>query len=564
MVQRSRNWVAAAAILAASITLLWPHTGEAQSGLRRNEQQRNDAHSRAAVALASRTPDADAALSAYLRRLPRWPSPIPGTEPLYLMGDVPLTRAEIREQLFALGRLANSNPCTRAIDNRDKPTLLFDQCLARFPFVERDGDKFYVFQLTRNEVQALSRSQPALIDRGQEFAQRARNKNYKTVLDPETQLQAVIARDQQTQQDTGQAPRFFIYARCNGNDDCAETVRLVQIIGRRASAARSMTGRSAGALRTTARSLRNSRLVVHARGGSPQFWSADFRRLRYAVIRSTFPSKARYDATVNAMRSAGAAWQRVCPKCSVIFEHDRSLDGIRLFREFLRRARLDIRKQPGGLRFVVMYRRTGSAIATAFFPDAPSERRIINVLPGFFMLSRSAQNGVMRHELGHVLGYRHEQIRLFVDGSTKIGECEREAFIRPGVDWIAQTKYDRFSVMHYDCATGGLPRLQITRFDRLGHRKIYSLASPASITPNDPETLQNPATPRTNPAQTDPGAAPGQAQASPVHAMQACHQACRKAQGNSFDCLDQCTCEAQCSLRGKPESCKNACLRTGG
>ena len=54
----------------------------------------------------------------------------------------------------------------------------------------------------------------------------------------------------------------------------------------------------------------------------------------------------------------------------------------------------------------------GRFIAAAFFPDQPKERRVIVIDPSFFKPGLGFNKvGVLRHELGHVLGFRHEHIR---------------------------------------------------------------------------------------------------------------------------------------------------------
>ena len=53
----------------------------------------------------------------------------------------------------------------------------------------------------------------------------------------------------------------------------------------------------------------------------------------------------------------------------------------------------------------------GQFIAAAFFPTYPPLRRRVLIDPSYFADDLSFDRvGVLRHELGHVLGFRHEHI----------------------------------------------------------------------------------------------------------------------------------------------------------
>ncbi len=70
--------------------------------------------------------------------------------------------------------------------------------------------------------------------------------------------------------------------------------------------------------------------------------------------------------------------------------------------------------------------------------------------------------GVVRHELGHVLGLRHEHTRL------RSNPCFEDS------DWRAVTPYDRRSVMHYpQCAGVKSGDLLLTDLDRQGIATLY-------------------------------------------------------------------------------------------
>jgi len=71
---------------------------------------------------------------------------------------------------------------------------------------------------------------------------------------------------------------------------------------------------------------------------------------------------------------------------------------------------------------------------------------------------------VLRHELGHVIGFRHEHIR---SGAPPV--CPHE----DTTGTINLTDYDPRSVMHYFCGGVGSRTLEITDIDRTGSQQVY-------------------------------------------------------------------------------------------
>lgn len=197
--------------------------------------------------------------------------------------------------------------------------------------------------------------------------------------------------------------------------------------------------------------------LIIAVGASGQFrvWRPG-AVLKYCVLRKTFPNgpagTQQYQAVVDQMAQATQDWQETC---NIKFEHvsakDNSTPG---------------NSPPTGVLFTV--RKVNAAngpIASAFFPGDAAARRHVLLFPSYFAGGGGFDTvGVLRHELGHVLGYRHEHIR-----SQAPAACRREALAGA----IPVTAYDPRSVMHYFCGGAGTSHLRISPLDRIGAQSIY-------------------------------------------------------------------------------------------
>ncbi len=137
-----------------------------------------------------------------------------------------------------------------------------------------------------------------------------------------------------------------------------------------------------------------SALVAAAEAGKVVRWAPDVQ-LTFCVLRQTFPSQERYETVVANMTGAAQDWMDTC---GVTFRYVPELDGSESTR-------------PEGVVFPVRGIDAGGAfIASAFFPTDAAPRRRVLIDPSYFTTSFD-RTGVLRHELGHTLGFRHEHIR---------------------------------------------------------------------------------------------------------------------------------------------------------
>lgn len=122
----------------------------------------------------------------------------------------------------------------------------------------------------------------------------------------------------------------------------------------------------------------------------------------------------------------------------------------------------------------------------AFRPNAPRSERVlyinisgIDANPAKYYANTE---GVLRHELGHVLGFVHEHLRL-----NQTGSCRHDD------SWEVLTDVDGSSVMFYPwCSgdTGHTSDLRLTRLDFEGVRKVYGARQRIGVRTDDKHWLR--------------------------------------------------------------------------
>jgi hypothetical protein len=198
-------------------------------------------------------------------------------------------------------------------------------------------------------------------------------------------------------------------------------------------------------------------LTVMNKQGKDIIWKDDQKKaLKYCVSNAPAESGGfgnRFNTVVSAMADATRAWQEVA---DIAFIHVTQEDS-------------NCTASNANVVFDVRPVNFNMYLARAFFPDDTREHRNVLIDNSSFELpvgGKLSLTGILRHELGHTIGARHEHTR------PQSGTCFEDE------DWRGVTDYDALSVMHYpQCNGKGDWSLTLTNFDKNGIACLYKPAT---------------------------------------------------------------------------------------
>ncbi|GAA4812521.1 hypothetical protein GCM10025786_16700 [Nocardioides caeni] len=192
------------------------------------------------------------------------------------------------------------------------------------------------------------------------------------------------------------------------------------------------------------RDTHDADLVVNTVGGVDDKWSsATAANLTYCVS-TRFGSR---HAVVAAAMSAGAGlWEAASSR--VNFVHVTSQDG-------------SCNVRNNSVVFSVEPVSTSQYIARAFFPSTSKRQRNVLIDDSIWSSGNWEPGDILGHELGHVLGFRHEHTR------PEAGACFEDN------NWRPLTPYDAASIMHYPQCNGSSSDLEFQASDAAGLRALY-------------------------------------------------------------------------------------------
>lgn len=193
------------------------------------------------------------------------------------------------------------------------------------------------------------------------------------------------------------------------------------------------------------KNIQSDALIVNQVNGADKIWDSSQKlNLTYCISKAF---NGNYAKVQQAMADATGAWMAVT---NVKYVYMSDQDGSCTASNS--NVLFDVRPVSGQ-----------DYLARAFFPgQARSTRNVLIDSSSFGNIGVYTLAGILRHELGHTLGFRHEQTR------PEAGTCFEDNNYRP------LTPYDSNSVMHYpQCNGTNQGDLVLTQKDKDGAASLY-------------------------------------------------------------------------------------------